>query len=256
METAQLAELLTAVQEGRLSVAEALAQWPDQAGQAPDFAVLDHGRAARTGMPEVVFCQGKTPEQVVAIVGRLLTNEGRALATRASVETAEAVLAAYPQARWQQAARVIALGDMPAPPMRRGRALRRGGHGRHQRHSRGRGGRAHAGVPRPQCSPRLRRGRGRHPPADEPAGCAAPGAGRHRGRGDGRRARQRARRAGRLSRGGRADQRGLRRQLRRAGRAAGHAELLRAGRGGGQHRQRVRRGGACAPDHADYPRRP
>ena len=103
MEISQLTQLLVAVQEGRLSVAEAVAQWPDQADRAPDFAVLDHGRAARTGMPEVVFCQGKTPEQVVAIIGRLLTIEGRALATRASVETAEAVLAAYPQARGTQA---------------------------------------------------------------------------------------------------------------------------------------------------------
>jgi len=119
METAQLAKLLTAVQEGRLSVAEAVAQWPGQAGGAPDFAVLDHGRAARTGMPEVVFCQGKTPEQVVAIIGRLLANEGRALATRASGETAEAVLAAYPQARWHGAARVIALGEV-APPCAEG----------------------------------------------------------------------------------------------------------------------------------------
>jgi NCAIR mutase (PurE)-related protein len=116
----RLTQLLTDVQEGRLSVAdavaEALAQWPAKAGQAPDFAVLDHGRAARTGMPEVVFCQGKTPAQVVEIIGRLLTNEGRALATRASGETAEAVLAAYPQARWHQAARVIALGEAAAPP--------------------------------------------------------------------------------------------------------------------------------------------
>jgi pyridinium-3,5-biscarboxylic acid mononucleotide synthase len=92
-----------------------VAQWPDQAGNAPDFAVLDHGRAARTGMPEVVFCQGKTPAQVVAIVGRLLTIEGRALATRASAEIAEVVLAAYPQARWHQTARVIALGNIVAP---------------------------------------------------------------------------------------------------------------------------------------------
>jgi pyridinium-3,5-biscarboxylic acid mononucleotide synthase len=116
MGTAQLAELLTAVQEGRMSVAEAVAQWPDQGGGPSDFAVLDHGRAARTGMPEVVFCQGKTPAQVVAIVGRLLTKEGRALATRASIEIAQAVLAAYPQARWYQAARVIALGTSETPP--------------------------------------------------------------------------------------------------------------------------------------------
>ena len=81
-----------------------------------EFAVLDHGRAGRTGMPEVVFCQGKTPAQVVEIVGRLLAKEGRAFATRASAETAAAVLAAHPEARWHEAARVIALGDIPAPP--------------------------------------------------------------------------------------------------------------------------------------------
>ncbi len=67
-------------------------------------------------MPEVVFCQGKTPEQVVAIMGRMLTKEGRALATRASGETAQAVLAAYPGARWHEAARVLILGDLPPVP--------------------------------------------------------------------------------------------------------------------------------------------
>ena len=115
METTQLTELLLAVQEGRLSVVEAVAQWPDRAGQLSDFAVLDHGRTGRTGMPEVVFCQGKTPAQVVEIVGRLLAKEGRALATRASAETAAAVLAVHPQARWHEAARVIALGNAAAP---------------------------------------------------------------------------------------------------------------------------------------------
>lgn len=67
-------------------------------------------------MPEVVFCQGKTPEQVVAIMGRMLTKEGRALGTRASVEIAQAVLAAYPRARWHEAARVLALGELPPTP--------------------------------------------------------------------------------------------------------------------------------------------
>jgi NCAIR mutase (PurE)-related protein len=87
-----------------------------QGGQASGFAVLDHDRTSRTGMPEVVFCQGKTAEQVVVIVGRLLAKEGRALATRAPTETAEAVQAAYPQARWHAAARVITLGEVATPP--------------------------------------------------------------------------------------------------------------------------------------------
>lgn len=80
------------------------------------FAVLDHDRAGRTGMPEVVFCQGKTPAQVVAIVGQLLAQEGRALATRASAEAAQAVLAAYPAARWHEAARILTLGQADAGP--------------------------------------------------------------------------------------------------------------------------------------------
>ena len=134
METAQLAKLLTAVQEGRLSVAEAVAQWPGQAGGAPDFAVLDHGRVACTGMPEVVFCQGKTPDQVVAIVGRLLINEGRARAMRASVETGEAVMAAY-RRRAGIRRRAVSLWEKPPRRRRRGRALCRGRHSRHQRHS-------------------------------------------------------------------------------------------------------------------------
>ncbi len=82
-----------------------------------DFAELDHQRSGRTGMPEVILCQGKTPEQVVAIVSRMLTKEGRVLATRASVETAQSVLAAHEGARWHELARVLTLGDLPpAPP--------------------------------------------------------------------------------------------------------------------------------------------
>lgn len=81
-----------------------------------EFAELDHHRAGRTGMPEVVFCQGKTPAQVVEIVGRMLAQEGRALATRASAEIAQAVLAAYPGACWHEAARVLQLGGVASAP--------------------------------------------------------------------------------------------------------------------------------------------
>lgn len=112
-DTSELKLLLESVREGRLSIDGALAQWPGL-DQSPSFAVLDHTRAQRTGMPEVIFCQGKTTEQVVAIVGRMLEREGRVLATRASSETAAAVMQAYPTAQWHAAARIIAVGDGPA----------------------------------------------------------------------------------------------------------------------------------------------
>ena len=96
---------------------------------------------------------------------------------------------------------------------------------------------------------RLRRRRGRHPPADAPAGRAAPGAGGHRVAGmEGALASV----VGGLvacpviavptSVGYGASFGGLA--------PAGDAEHLRAGRGGGEHRQRLRRRGACASDHA------
>lgn len=47
---------------------------------------LDIGRKKRTGIPEVIFCEGKTPEQVAEIFARIIENDGCALATRANKE--------------------------------------------------------------------------------------------------------------------------------------------------------------------------
>ena len=79
-----------------------------------DYAVLDHARRARTGVPEVVFCQGKTTQQVVEIMARLVEREGRALATRAAPEVAAAVAGAFPEAVYSCLARVIVLDRRPA----------------------------------------------------------------------------------------------------------------------------------------------
>ena len=115
MDTERLNELLEAVQRGDLSAAQALVQIQDAPGQHLAFANLDHNRTLRTGVPEVVFCQGKTPAQVVEIMAQILRHEGRALATRAAPEDAEAVLQVFPAARYHARARIIALGEQPAP---------------------------------------------------------------------------------------------------------------------------------------------
>jgi NCAIR mutase (PurE)-related protein len=78
-----------------------------------EHAVLDHGRAERTGVPEVVFCQGKTTQQVVEIVGRVVEHEGRVLATRASPETAEEVMRAFPDAVHHGLARILVIDRRP-----------------------------------------------------------------------------------------------------------------------------------------------
>jgi len=80
-----------------------------------EYAVLDHERAARTGVPEVIFCQGKTGHQVIEIVTRMVEREGRVLATRARPKAAAAVSRAYPDALYHRLARVLVIDRRPAP---------------------------------------------------------------------------------------------------------------------------------------------
>jgi NCAIR mutase (PurE)-related protein len=59
-----------------------------------DFARLDTHRALRTGYPEVVFSQNKTPDQCAQIARRLRESAGCVLLTRANPDVAQAVIAA------------------------------------------------------------------------------------------------------------------------------------------------------------------
>ena len=127
MKPERLRELLEAVAAGALDPADAvrrLAWAPVEAlshdgaddGEAP-FARLDHHRALRQGVPEVVFCPGKTAEEVVQICRRLAARGNGFLATRADEATAAAVRDAFPDVRSDRRARTLHLpGDGAAPP--------------------------------------------------------------------------------------------------------------------------------------------
>jgi hypothetical protein len=122
MDRDDLKRLLQEVRRGSLGVAGALGRlknWPTE--QLP-FAAIDHHRGLRQGQAEVIFCQGKTPAQVVAITGRLLGSGANVLATRATPEVFAAVRAAVPLARYNEAGRVIAVTRRP-PRLTRGSVL-------------------------------------------------------------------------------------------------------------------------------------
>lgn len=107
MERTELARLLRQVRRGSLGVAAALERLRDWPAEDLGFVSIDHHRGLRQGQAEVVFCQGKRPEQVTAIVERLLASGANVLATRATPETFAAVRAAVPRARYNEAGRVI-----------------------------------------------------------------------------------------------------------------------------------------------------
>jgi NCAIR mutase (PurE)-related protein len=79
------------------------------------FAQIDHHRGLRQGFPEVVFCQGKTVEQVCQIVQRIRATGGDVLATRASQEVFAAVEVLFPEAVYHAQPRAIVLRSSQRP---------------------------------------------------------------------------------------------------------------------------------------------
>ncbi|HEY3374450.1 MAG TPA: nickel pincer cofactor biosynthesis protein LarB [Candidatus Aquicultor sp.] len=78
-----------------------------------EFAKVDNHRALRQGFPEVIFCQGKTPEQVQSIAQTLLKNSDTLLATRADEAAFEVVRALEATAQYHAQARVITVDKRP-----------------------------------------------------------------------------------------------------------------------------------------------
>lgn len=108
--------LLTEVREGRVGVPQALERLRGLPFEDLGFAKLDHHRALRTGMPEVIFAESKAPAQVAVIFARMADAGGNVLATRASRETYEAVRAVEPRAEFHETARAITLTQAAAVP--------------------------------------------------------------------------------------------------------------------------------------------
>ena len=111
----RLRSLLVDVANGSRTIDEALTDLRDLPYEDAGVAIIDHHRAFRTGVPEVVYGAGKTPQQVALIVDRMVARDGRAIVTRATPEAFDAVCAAHPAARYFEAPRLIAVGEFPAP---------------------------------------------------------------------------------------------------------------------------------------------
>jgi NCAIR mutase (PurE)-related protein len=113
--------LLRQVRQGRVTIEHALDRLRSMPFEDLGFASLDHHRSLRQGFPEVVFCEGKTTAQVVAIARSLIKKRGPFLATRANPSVARAIRRLDRQARYYADARVVAVH--PASPKRLGHIL-------------------------------------------------------------------------------------------------------------------------------------
>lgn len=107
MDMDSLRTVLQEFQNNQLSLEETMDTLKKLPYENLEFAKIDHHRAIRQGFPEVVFCQGKTVEQVAIIMEHLAMRNENILGTRASREMYMAVKALVPAAEYIEIARLI-----------------------------------------------------------------------------------------------------------------------------------------------------
>jgi NCAIR mutase (PurE)-related protein len=117
MDPKDLHALLAAVRDGRTTPEEAAQRLRTLPYEDLGFAKIDHHRALRRGFPEAVFGAGKTPEQIEAIVARIAGRGQNVLVTRTIAEVYRLVEAAYPSARFHEAARCLTVEMSPPSPL-------------------------------------------------------------------------------------------------------------------------------------------
>ncbi|MDB5350398.1 MAG: mutase-like protein [Planctomycetota bacterium] len=120
-----LRQLLRHVRDGSISPADAEKALRESPGDAAvrDFAKVDLQRQARCGAPEVIFGQGKTAEQIAAVL-RTLREHGQAgLATRISGEIGESLLKTFPDGVFHPVARTFRLPGPANPGPKLGRVV-------------------------------------------------------------------------------------------------------------------------------------
>ncbi len=101
--------ILEAVQQGKQDVDTAFEQLKDLPFTDMGFAKIDNHRQLRTGYPEVIFCAGKTIEQSEEIIRLMYGRGSNILATRVQESLWQRIKDLYPEAKYNAAARTIAI---------------------------------------------------------------------------------------------------------------------------------------------------
>lgn len=107
MDHNRLKRLLSDLRGGKIGVTAAVERLRTLPYEDLGFASVDHHRSIRQGFPEVIFCEGKTSAQIVAIARGLLKKGGRLLATRADPDVARALARVDRRAVYHESARAV-----------------------------------------------------------------------------------------------------------------------------------------------------
>jgi pyridinium-3,5-biscarboxylic acid mononucleotide synthase len=118
MNSSDLTKLLDNVRTGKTTVKNALDRLKHLPFEDVAYAHIDHHRSLRHGMPEVIYCEGKTVEQITGIAKRMLNAGSDILATRASDAAYQAVKKLDKRAVFHKASRAIVVKRGKKKPTR------------------------------------------------------------------------------------------------------------------------------------------
>ncbi len=118
MTAEQLKKLLSQVKNGKVTIDEAIAKLRHLPFEDLGFAHVDHHRQLRCGFPEVIYCPGKTTDQIVKIFSALAEKGDNVLATRAEENVFEALAKTnkFPNVRYEKSAKAIVLEQKKIKP--------------------------------------------------------------------------------------------------------------------------------------------
>lgn len=115
MDESRLRKLIDDIAAGNVNPGDAMTALRTLPFESLPFATLDHHRSLRCDFPEVIYAEGKTPEQVADIFERMAERSDRVLATRANPQHAEAVCRRFSDAAYLETGRCIALKKTESP---------------------------------------------------------------------------------------------------------------------------------------------
>lgn len=107
MDSQSLKKLLENVKNGEVGVDDALDELKKLPFEDLGFAKVDNHRGIRNGYPEVIYCEGKTVDQIKLIIKKMMVNNSNILATRAGKEVFEGIREITDDAVYYEAARIV-----------------------------------------------------------------------------------------------------------------------------------------------------
>ena len=107
MDNQQLKDLIAGIRSGQVSDEDALHRLKKLPFEDLGYAKVDHHRCLRNGVPEVIYCAGKTVDQIKGIVERMIPHHRNILATRADSHVYEGILSITPECQYHEVARIV-----------------------------------------------------------------------------------------------------------------------------------------------------